>query len=128
MQPPKRKKGRQVKCILTGKINNITVFGFGDKNGYYKFIEKYPEFQAALAVKTSKGFHVYSKYNPTYETTTGKHKIDIRNDQAIVFGPGSKTELGTSYDWARWWMNLKWQMKRRKMMKVLRTSQNTLIV
>tara|TARA_R110001599_G_scaffold10876_4_gene52658 strand:+ start:166 stop:2607 length:2442 start_codon:yes stop_codon:yes gene_type:complete len=97
--PPDTTNEHNVICILTGKINNITVFDFDDNNEYYKFIEKYPEFKDALTVKTSKGFHIYCKYNPTYKTTTGKNKIDIRNDRAIVFGQGTKTDFDTSYDY-----------------------------
>ena len=89
----------KVKCVLTGKINNIKVFDFDEPNNeYHGFIGKYPDFKDAFTIKTSKGFHVYTKYNPDFITTTNtKLGIDVRNDDAIVFGAGTKTEFGTSY-------------------------------
>jgi len=88
----------KVKCILTGKINNITVFDFDKEGTYEDCIGKHPELKQAYTVKTSKGFHIYCKYNPDYKTTANtKVGIDIRNDDALVFGNGTKTEFNTSY-------------------------------
>lgn len=88
----------KVKCILTGKINNITVFDFDKEGTYEKCVEKYPELKQAYTVKTPKGYHVYCKYNPEYKTTANtKIGIDIRNDDAIVFGNDTKTEFGAEY-------------------------------
>lgn len=92
------KRGHKVFCVLTGKRNNITVFDF-DKPGLYEsFIEKYPEFKKAYTIKTSRGFHIYCKYNPLYKTSkdTG-FGMDTRNDGGMSFGNGTKTEYGTSY-------------------------------
>ncbi len=93
-----RNPSHNVKCVLTGKINDITVIDFDNPYEFDKFIRKYPVFEDAYTVKTSKGFHVYSKYNPQYLTTTNTILgVDIRNDQAIVFGAGTVTEFGTEY-------------------------------
>ena len=93
-----RVKGHKVKCVPTGKINNITVFDFDKPDEYHKFIKKYPDFEHAFTVQTSKGYHVYCKYNPNHFTCVNKAiGIDVRNDDAIVFGAGTKTEFGTEY-------------------------------
>ena len=89
----------KVVCVLTGKINNITVIDFDKKDEYYEAIEKYPQLKDAYTVETSKGFHIYCKYNKNQKTTTNTDLgIDIRNDDAIAFGLGTKTEFNTSYD------------------------------
>jgi len=88
----------KVKCVLTGKTNNITVFDFDDNKVYFETIKKYPELEKCYTIKTNKGFHIYTKYNEKYETTTNTNKkIDIRNDGAMVFGNGTKTEFDTEY-------------------------------
>lgn len=90
----------KVNCVITGKINNITVFDFDVSDEYFKCIEKYPQLKNAYTIKTSKGFHIYCKYNPDYITTANKKiGIDIRNDSAFAFGEGTKTEFKTSYDY-----------------------------
>lgn len=92
------KPSDKVVCVLTGKINNITVFDFDKQGTYEECIEKHPELKQAYTVKTPKGFHVYCKYNPDYKTTANtKVGIDIRNDDAIVFGNLTKTEFGSKY-------------------------------
>lgn len=93
-----RSQGHKAYCVLTGKRNNITVFDF-DKPGLYEsFIEKYPEFKKAYTIKTSKGFHIYCKYNPLYGTKKdSEFGMDTRNDGGMSFGNGTKTEFGTSY-------------------------------
>lgn len=89
----------KVVCVLTGKINNITVIDFDKKDEYYEAIETYPQLKDAYTVETSKGFHIYCKYNKKQKTTTNKEVgIDIRNDDAIAFGAGTQTEFNTSYD------------------------------
>ena len=89
----------KVVCVVTGKINNITVIDFDKIDEYYEAIEKYPQLKDAYTVETSKGFHIYCKYNKNQKTTTNTDLgIDIRNDDAIAFGVGTKTEFNTSYD------------------------------
>jgi phage/plasmid-associated DNA primase len=92
------KPSDKVICVLTGKINNITVFDFDKEGTYEECIEKHPELKQAYTVKTPKGFHVYCKYNPDYKTTANtKVGIDIRNDDAIVFGNLTNTDFGSKY-------------------------------
>ena len=92
------KPSDKVVCVLTGKINNITVFDFDKEGTYEECIEKHPELKQAYTVKTPKGFHVYCKYNPDYKTTANtKVGIDIRNDDAIVFGNLTNTDFGSKY-------------------------------
>lgn len=92
------KPSDKVVCVLTGKINNITVFDFDKEGTYEECIEKHPELKQAYTVKTPKGFHIYCKYNPDYKTTANtKIGIDIRNDDAIVFGNLTKTDFGSKY-------------------------------
>ncbi len=89
----------KVVCVVTGKINNITVIDFDKKDEYYEAIGTYPQLKDAYTVETSKGFHIYCKYNKKQKTTTNKELgIDIRNDDAIAFGAGTQTEFNTSYD------------------------------
>ncbi len=92
------KPNHKVKCILTGKRNDITVFDFDTNEVYFETIAKHPQLKQCHTIKTNKGFHVYTKYNPKYKTTTNKIKnIDIRNDGGMVFGNGTKTEFNTEY-------------------------------
>ena len=88
----------KVKCVLTGKINNITVFDFDSQEIYWDTMARFPHLKGCYTVKTSKGFHIYTKYNPCYKTTTNKEAlIDVRNDAALAYGVGTKTEFGTEY-------------------------------
>ena len=90
----------KVNCVLTGGVNNITVFDFDVGDEYYKCIEQNPQLKEAYTIKTTKGFHIYCKYNPDYKTTANKQiGIDIRNDSAFVFGQGTKTEFDTCYEY-----------------------------
>ena len=88
----------KVICVVTGKINNITVFDFDTEQAYYDCIEKYPQLKKAYTVKTNKGFHIYCKYNPLQKTGVNQEKkIDVRNDGALAFGNMTKTEYGVTY-------------------------------
>ncbi len=98
-----QKKYNKVKdkifSVLTGKVNNITVIDFDDLDIYNNFCDKHPELINTFRVKTRSGcYHLYYNYNPSWKTTTNiAPKIDIRNDDAIVFGAGSICEDGSSY-------------------------------
>lgn len=93
-------KKHKVKCIPTGEINDIVVVDFDNEKGYLEFVEKYPNCKEAYTVKTSKGFHIYFKYDKKIKTTTNsKLAIDIRSDGGMAFGEGTKTDFGTSYDY-----------------------------
>lgn len=92
------KKHHKVNCILTGKVNDVTVFDFDKPEEYDKFINEYPDFKDAFTSKTPNGFHVYSKYNESYKTTTETNLgIDIRNDGGLVFGIGTESHNGAKY-------------------------------
>ena len=88
----------KVIMIVTGKMNNITVFDFDTEQTYHDCIEKYPQLKKALTVRTNKGYHIYCKYNPLQPTkvNTEKH-IDVRCDDALAFGHGTETEYGVTY-------------------------------
>ncbi len=92
-------EGHKVKCIRTGKLNNITVIDFDSKNAYNKAIKDYPELNEFFTTKTPKGYHVYGLYNPNIKTSTNREKkIDIRNDDGFVFGAGTIREDGLVYE------------------------------
>tara|TARA_R110002012_G_scaffold209429_2_gene379845 strand:+ start:68 stop:2353 length:2286 start_codon:yes stop_codon:yes gene_type:complete len=88
----------KVIIIPTGEYNNVTVFDFDKEGTYDECIKNHPELKEAYTVKTNKGYHIYCAYNKNYKTTTNnKRGIDIRNDDALVFGNGTITEFGTNY-------------------------------
>jgi phage/plasmid-associated DNA primase len=84
-------------AVLTGAISNITGFDFDDKEEYNKLINKYPELSSYYTVKTFKGYHIYFKYNKDVKTTTDGlityGKVDIRNDNAILYAPPTKYKM-----------------------------------
>ena len=91
-------KGHKVKCIRTGKLNNITVIDFDTPTAYKKAIKKYPELNTFFTTKTPRGYHVYGNYNANIKTSTNKlKKIDVRNDGGFVFGVGTIREDGEIY-------------------------------
>ena len=93
------KPHHKVKVILTGEINNITVFDFDSQDAYWDTVAEYPLLNDAYTVKTKKGFHIYCQYDKDQKTTTNEDlKIDVRNDNGLAFGAGTKTEYNTSYE------------------------------
>jgi hypothetical protein len=89
-----------VNCVLTGKINGISVLDFDSLECYEKFKNDYPELINTYRVKTrSGGYHLYYNYNPLFQTQGGNDKmlIDIRTDGGLVFGAGSKCKDGSKY-------------------------------
>ena len=92
------KPNDKVLCVMTGKKNNITVIDCDTHQAYHNLVSEYPILNNTYTVKTSKGFHIYCKYDEKAKTTTNQTlKIDVRNDGGIVFGAGSKTEFNTEY-------------------------------
>jgi hypothetical protein len=76
-------------AIITGKMSNITVIDFDDKDCYETMAAKYPDLKKYRTIKTNKGYHIYCKYNPDIISTTDAlstyPKVDIRNDGGIIF-------------------------------------------
>ena len=90
--------GDKVFCVMTGQKNGITVIDCDSEDAYTNLIAEFPELNSTLTIKTSKGYHIYVKYDENARTTTNRTlQIDVRNDKGIVFGEGSKTEFGTEY-------------------------------
>jgi P4 family phage/plasmid primase-like protien len=85
--------------ILTGKKSGITVVDIDD-----------PDIQSAgalmdemdgcsLVVQTRRGYHYYYKYTPSLKSITNEeHKIDIRNDGAIILCPPTESVLNPDGD------------------------------
>jgi len=81
-------------CLITGKLNNISVIDIDDMNIYNNFIKYNPHLSRCKKVKTNKGYHLYFRYSDKLQTTTdNKLKIDVRNDGAFVFIPPTKYNL-----------------------------------
>ena len=60
---------------------------------YWDIMARFPHLKGCYTVKTSKGFHIYTKYNPRYKTTTNKEAlIDVRSAR-IAF-----KEIADEYD------------------------------
>lgn len=76
-------------AIITGKMSNLTVIDFDDKNCYDKMVSKFPDLKKYRTIKTNKGYHIYCKYDPNIISTTDAlasyPKVDIRNDGGIIF-------------------------------------------
>ena len=76
-------------AIITGKMSNITVIDFDDKDCYENMATKYPDLKKYRTIKTNKGYHIYCKYDPNIISTTDAlttyPKVDIRNDGGIIF-------------------------------------------
>jgi len=76
-------------AIITGKMSNITVIDFDDKDCYKTMTAKYPDLKKYRTIKTNKGYHIYCKYDPNIISTTDAlstyPKVDIRNDGGIIF-------------------------------------------
>ena len=87
-------------AILTGEINNITVYDFDNTDTYFQYLEKYPILKEAYTVKTKRGYHVYLKYDSRIRNTTNDEvKIDTRGNGGIVYGPGTNIEsVGVAYE------------------------------
>lgn len=76
-------------AIITGKMSNLTVIDFDDKECYDNMVSKFPDLKKYRTIKTNKGYHVYCKYDPNIISTTNAlinyPKVDIRNDGGIIF-------------------------------------------
>jgi hypothetical protein len=84
-------------ALITGSMSGITVIDFDDINVYNQLLLECPEIKNIRTIKTKNGIHLYCKYDKNIKTTTnaliGYDKIDIRNDDAIIFCPPTKYRL-----------------------------------
>jgi hypothetical protein len=84
-------------ALITGKMSGISVIDFDDIEVYNKLVLEHPEIKNIRTIKTKNGVHLYCKYDEKIKTTTNGFnlydKIDIRNDDAIVFCPPMKYNL-----------------------------------
>lgn len=91
------KTGDKGAALITGEISGITVIDFDDINEYNTMIKEYPELKQHRTIRTNKGVHLYCKYDKNFKTTTNAmniySKVDIRNDDGIVFCPPTKYTL-----------------------------------
>lgn len=84
-------------AVLTGKISNITGIDFDNKEEYERMVREHPELKTHYTVQTHNGFHIYCKYKAEVKTTTkamiSYQKVDIRNDDAILYAPPTKYKI-----------------------------------
>jgi phage/plasmid-associated DNA primase len=84
-------KDHEATCMPTGKINNIIVIDFDDRDAYDKMCKEYPDLKNYKTVKTRRGFHVYCNYNSEVLSTTNGlvnyNKVDICSDGKMVLSP-----------------------------------------
>ena len=84
-------------AIITGEISGITVIDFDDMSQYEKLVTNYPDIKKHRTIKTKNGVHIYCQYTTKLMTTTNGllsyDKVDIRNDDAIVFAPPTTYKL-----------------------------------
>ena len=57
-------------AIITGKMSNITVIDFDDKDCYESMVTKFPDLKKYRTIKTNKGYHIYCQYDPNIISTT----------------------------------------------------------
>jgi len=78
-------------AIITGKMSGITVIDFDDVNEYNKLVADYPDIKKHRTIKTKNGYHIYCQYTDKLSSTTNGlksyNKVDIRNDDSIIFAP-----------------------------------------
>ena len=81
----------KVMCLLTGKINDLTIIDFDNKDVYELALNQYPELKNYRTIQTKRGYHIYCKYNPDVKTRSNAlvnyDGVDIANDGHMVFAP-----------------------------------------
>lgn len=84
-------------ALITGNMSGITIIDFDDFQVYNQMLLECPELKNVRTIKTKNGVHLYFKYDESIKTTTNAFtnydKIDVRNDDAIVFCPPMKYKL-----------------------------------
>ena len=85
--------------ILTGKINNLTVFDFDNMDSFDKFWADHPKLNMYqyYMVQSRRGWHMYFQYDETCKTGTNVSDkyadIDIRNDGGFITAPPTEYKL-----------------------------------
>ena len=88
----KKKKANNV-GVLTGEVSDLIVVDYDYKPEGFE----YPD---TLVVETSKGYHLYFKYDPRFSENRAKiggQKIDLKSNGGQIVYPGSVHEDGTTY-------------------------------
>jgi hypothetical protein len=84
-------------AIITGKMSGISVIDFDDVQEYDKLVVDYPEIKNHRTIKTKNGYHIYCQYTDKLSSTTNGlttyNKVDIRNDDSIIFAPPTTYKL-----------------------------------
>jgi hypothetical protein len=84
-------------AIITGKMSGISVIDFDDMAEYQRLVVDYPEIKNYRTIKTKNGVHIYCQYTDKLTTTTNGlrsyNKVDIRNNDSIVFAPPTTYKL-----------------------------------
>ena len=79
----------KVMCLLTGKINDLTVIDFDKKEVYELALQTYPELKTYKTIQTKRGYHIYCKYDASIKTRAANALInydgvDVANDKHMV--------------------------------------------
>ena len=81
----------KVMCLLTGKINDLTIIDFDKKEVYDLAIQEFPELKKYRTIQTKRGYHIYCKYNSDIKTRSNAlvnyDGVDVANDGHMVFAP-----------------------------------------
>ncbi len=101
------KNSDRCQAIICGKKSGITVFDFDNIDTYNKIIEKIKILKKCYTVSTTRGKHIYFKYDKDLRTGVNVCKdyegIDIRNDGSFVIccdgtENGYKVDIGEIVD------------------------------
>ena len=81
----------KVMCLLTGKINDLTIIDFDKKEVYDLAIQEHPELTKYRTIQTKRGYHIYCKYDPDIKTRSNAlvnyEGVDVASDGHMVFAP-----------------------------------------
>ncbi len=75
----------KIKCIITGKKSMLTVIDCDTEEAYNEVITKFPILKECKIIKTPRGYHIYTAYQPLVSNSVNDSiKVDIRNDGGFV--------------------------------------------
>jgi hypothetical protein len=78
-------------CLLTGKINDLTIIDFDKKEVYELALKEYPELKKYKTIQTKRGYHIYCKYDANVKTRSNAlvtyDGVDVASDGHMVFAP-----------------------------------------